>query len=85
MYEIDVVANLDRRVNLVERFDFTLEGEDLVDLKSQVLVRINDLIKRLDVKGKYVHCDMTIQKDDEWLDTDVLAIALTEKGAEVEN
>lgn len=45
----------------------------------------NDLIKRLDVKGKYIHCDMTIQKDDEWYDTDVLAIALTEKGAEVEN
>lgn len=85
MYEIDVVANLDRRVNLIERFSFTLEGEDLVDLKSQVLVRINDLIKRLDVKGKYVHWDMTIQKDDEWLDTNVLAIALTEKGAEVEN
>lgn len=81
MYEIQVIANLDRRVNLIERFDFSVEGEDLVDLKSQVMLRINEVMKKLDVKGKYVHCDITIEKDSEWYDTDCLAIAIT--GGEV--
>lgn len=77
MYEIQVIANLDRRVNLIERFDFSVEGEDLVDLKSQVLVRINEVMKKLEVKGKYIHCDITIEKDCEWYDTDCIAIAIT--------
>lgn len=84
MFSIDVIAYLDRRINLVERFDFTIEGEDLTELKTQVMLRLNELIKKLEVKGRYVHCDITIEKDYEWYDTDNISIALTEKGAEIE-
>ena len=77
MFEIQVVAHIDSRVNLIERFDFSVKGKDLVDLKSQVMVRIYGLIKRLEVKGNYVHCDVTIQKDEEWYDSDYIAIAIT--------